>query len=67
MNTKTFTRKEMIKIIYHDDFNDRYNQDLKTKEGIKEDRDFYEFVANLNHKELTKRVIEILIRENKNK
>ena len=67
MKQKTFTRKEMIKIIYEDDFKDRYNQDLKTKEGIKEDRDFYEFVSFLNHKELTKRVIEILIRENKNK
>ena len=65
--TKTLTRKEMIKILYIDDLPNRCNQDLKTIEGVREDRDFYSFVSLLNHKELTKQIIEILIRENKNK
>jgi hypothetical protein len=67
MKTETLTRKEMIKIMYNNDLENRCNQDLKTIEGMKEDRDFYSFVSLLNHKELTKQIIEILIRENKNK
>mgnify|MGYP003666749349 CR=1 FL=1 len=67
MKTETLTRKEMIKILYIDDLKNRCNQDLKTIEGMREERDFYSFVSLLNHKELTKQIIEILIRENKNK
>ena len=60
-------RKEMIKIIYNDDLINRCNADLKTIEGLKEERDFYSFISLLNHKELTKQIIELLITENKNK
>ena len=63
---KIFNRKEMIKILYNDDLINRCNTDLTTHEGLKEERDFYYFVSLLNHKELTKQIIELLIRENKN-
>ena len=60
-------RKEMIKMIYNDDLINRCNTDLKTIDGLREERDFYSFISLLNHKELTKQIIELLIRENKNK
>ena len=63
---KILSRKEMIKILYNDDLINRCNTDLKTLEGLREERDFYSFVSLLNHKELTKLIIELLIRENKN-
>ena len=60
-------RKEMIKMLLNDDLKNRCNTDLRTIEGLKEERDFYHFVSLLNHKELTKQIIQLLIRENKNK